>query len=396
MIKHVLTPNRQNALNLEINTTKTCNFRCTYCYEQDMDNHDIVFKDTDPEFDFDELVSFIDRIKDSQFLKERYDGLLKICFWGGEPFLRHKLIKRLITYYLNDEQVSFFSYTNGSFIKELFDILELVNYDRDKFSFQISYDGHEVHKKNRKTLADEETVYMVYKNILEVQRNFDQSISLKPTIPMGEDFQLLVSAYKDYIKLYYYMKDVMKVDVSNFYFKPTPSGAHKPSSKDSVLENKEMYYNTLEEVAKIEQLFLKAEGRHFFDWFRPVVSICGAGRGLITLDRDYKIYTCHNFLYYEEDQIKGHVLFDKERDNDDLEVLFKNLSMFSNCSLCKEQKPTQKCKDCDVHYCIRCNTAVFASSERADFLERWTDYGAQNDICELWKINHEIYDKYFK
>jgi len=377
-----------NFFALEINLTKTCNFRCTYCYEQDIEQE--LFTDDKPEYDFNELVEFINDFKDSSYVKLKHDGRVRLTFWGGEPLMRYELIQALVDYYKDDDKITYFLYTNGFFKKE---ILELAK--DSKFDFQISYDGDGVHSKNRLFPNGESTLELVKNNIKEICLELGRRISLKPTIPMGEDFRGIVSAYKDYLKMFYWFKD-QGFNTNNAHFKPTPSWAHRPSNPNEILDNKEIYEESLEEIAKLDVLYKNAYGHHFFSWFNNNLSICGAGRSLATLDRDYKVYTCHNFLYYDPNEIQGHILYDRERDGKKLDELFKNLSMFNNCSLCSQSKPTKKCQECDVIHCMRCNTALFMSSDSPDFLTRWTDMGAQNLMCELFKINHKVYTKYFK
>lgn len=379
-----------NDFSLEINLTKNCNFRCTYCYEQD--NVDECFKDDKPEFKFEELVAFIDRFSKSEYVKQNHDGKVKLTFWGGEPLMRYQLIKRLVEHYIDDDGISYFLYTNGYFVEEILTLAKMTK----KFNFQISYDGHEIHRRNRKLINQTDTIDIVFENIKRVSKELGRAISMKPTIPMSSDFKYLVDSYKDYLKMFYWYRDEMGFNVSQMKYKPTPTWAHKASSPDEHLEDVEMYEAAIEEVAKLDQLFQKAHGRSFFEWFKNSLSICGAGRGLAIIDRDYKVYSCHNFLYYDENEITGHILFDPIRDNDDMDVLFRNLSMFNNCSLCKNSKPTKKCQECEVDYCMRCNTAIFMSSDNPDFLKRWTDMGAQNTICELFKANHRVVEKYFK
>lgn len=374
---------------LEINMTKTCNFRCTYCYEQDIS--DELFTDDKPEYVFEELVAFIDDFRNSEYVKLKHDGKVRLTFWGGEPLMRFDLMKQIVEYYLADDTVSYFLYTNGYFKDE---ILQLCNLTR-KFDFQISYDGDEIHNKNRVFPNGESTLGIVKENIKEIATKLGRKVSLKPTAPMGEDFRLLTSAYKDYLKMYYWFRDDMGFDVKNMHFKPTPSFAHKPSSPTENLIDKYIYEETLSEIAELDKIFYNGHGTHFFSWFNSQLSVCGAGKGLAILDRDYKVYSCHNFLYYDPNEVKGHILYDPERDQGDMNVLYKNLSMFSNCNACSNNKPTKKCQECDVKFCMRCNTAIFMSSDSPDFLTRWTDMGAQNTVCDLFKLNHEVYKKYF-
>jgi len=378
-------------LSIELNITKTCNFRCTYCYEQE--NTCTVFKDDKPEFEFDELIPFLDKIRLSDYVKDKFDGRIRITFWGGEPLLRSSLIHDIVTYYLNEDNVTFFLYTNGFLIKELESLIETCIDIPNKLNYQISFDGFKIHEKNRKTLQGSETSKIVYDNIVYLMKKYNKLVNLKPTLPMGKDFAFISEAFKDYLRIYYYAKDELKIkNLKNFKYKPTPTWAHKISSPEAKLENPEFYEEHLTSLAEIDKLFYAIEGRHFFNWFNPSLSVCGAGKSLISIDRDYKIYTCHNFLYYNAEDIYGHVLYTPEND---INELFKNLSMFNHCSLCSQSKPSEKCKQCDVIHCMRCNTAIFGSSKKSDFLDKWTDYGAQNDICELFKINHKVYKRFF-
>jgi len=81
-LKNLITRFDDNILNLTIAPTSSCNFDCTYCYEDDRPN---VFMNKNTEL---KLIEFIEKHKN---VKKIY-----ITWFGGEPLLNFKFIKRFV------------------------------------------------------------------------------------------------------------------------------------------------------------------------------------------------------------------------------------------------------------------------------------------------------------
>jgi len=374
------------SLHLELNLTNQCNFRCSYCYEFLEEGES--FSNKTPLFEKNELIAFIDSVREHKNFKAMFDELT-ISFWGGEPLLEYELIKDLIEYYLPEKDVKFYLYTNGFAYKKLVSLIQLAG---DKLTWQVSYDGLKIQNKHRKIINGAPSGQIIRNNIIKLAEA-GYTPAIKPTIPMDADFALIKDAMKDFLKIYFYVKEELKApDYQKIKYAPSPTFVHEATSPSAILENKQFYYDALKSVAELDQMYFKIEGEHFFRWFTDRRTICGAGKSLITLDRDYKIYTCHGVLY--KDDVPEHIMYDPERDSD-LSVLFKNISGFNNCAACSVKNPTKKCQDCEVLFCMRCNVSQYESTNKIDFYEKWTDMGAQNNLCDLWRINNLVYDKYY-
>lgn len=123
---------KQNSLNVRIVLGKQCNFKCIYCM-QDGQRESI---NPYPDMTVEELCAEIIRVKGNR-------GIGNITFWGGEPLVYFKEIKKfyeiLRPYCLESQNGNFSFTTNGWLLKgEIFDwIIERI----EDFGIALSYDG---------------------------------------------------------------------------------------------------------------------------------------------------------------------------------------------------------------------------------------------------------------
>ena len=98
---------QSRTFSIDINATKKCNLRCTYCFEV-KNNHLKNRNFEDPE-------SFIQFIEDLINSHGFFDIYTDICinFWGGEPSLNPKLYYELTEYFRTNPKIRFFMYSNG-------------------------------------------------------------------------------------------------------------------------------------------------------------------------------------------------------------------------------------------------------------------------------------------
>ena len=104
---------------LEITTTTNCNFRCSYCFENDKNCPEKNIISQRP----DVLIGRIKELLTSNWFKNNL-GFLRITFWGGEPLINIDLINYIVGSLKSFPNVCYFVYTNVSLIEKLLPILE--------------------------------------------------------------------------------------------------------------------------------------------------------------------------------------------------------------------------------------------------------------------------------
>ena len=152
--------------NITLTITENCNLHCRYCYE----HHNV------------ERIMTYDtgkRIIDYEFSQSTPDDELYIEFFGGEPFLKFDLLRKLCEYiWSKNWGVKYHCYatTNGTLIHG--EIKEWLYKNRSRFSCGLSLDGtREMHNANRSNSYDsidvlffqktwpEQTVKMTFSDI---------------------------------------------------------------------------------------------------------------------------------------------------------------------------------------------------------------------------------------
>jgi uncharacterized protein len=116
---------------LQLIMTRSCNFRCTYCYERDMNikNSGNLKNDSNNSMSF----TVADKaINNALHITKKHDNELFIEFFGGEPLINWKVIKQILDKFENGEKFHshiFYSITtNGSLInKEIADYFKRYN-----------------------------------------------------------------------------------------------------------------------------------------------------------------------------------------------------------------------------------------------------------------------------
>lgn len=349
---------------MDINITRNCNLRCLYCFEVKND------KMRNEKFeDFDNLFKFIDKFMDSQYFKQNY-GTLSINFWGGEPLLEKERVQKITEYYLNDQRVSFFIYSNGYFIDDEFiSFLKNVNIQRTlngnpKMVIQVSYDGQPIHDKYRVNIRGKGSAKLVKENIMKLRRN-NIPMTIKSTIA-PEDFKYMYEAYLDVITIH------------NNYF---------PSidlDLDFTKEQINKYYNDLKEslinIAKYEM----KTGQQKFTWFRPNKALCSAGLDMLSIDTNGNIVPCHGALY-RDSYYEEHVYTNIAKDTVVEDVINRSKQF-------KEYfgKQTGKCVSCSSMFCLRCNAKKYKYSKKENYFERWNDFDVQEYLCEYFYLLTKI------
>lgn len=358
---------KTNLYSIEITTTQRCNFRCTYCFENDSELN----LSKNLEKDFDLLIRRINDFLNSEWFQNEFTGL-EICFWGGEPTINFKMIEDITDIYKDDERVYFFIYSNGTFPKRLFKMFEKLK-DRPaptnvkKFRFQISYDGNPVHDLCRKTISGKPSSKIVLKSI-DYLISKGLRTTLKATCPT-EYIKYIPDCWNDVSELYEKYKKNIEYSLTLDY--------HKDMTDKDLKETEE----ALVKVAKQEYKFFKKHGHFLSNIFDKNKRFCSSGRNMIAVDVDGKVYVCHGAIYSDR---KKEFQYTSIYDNDFIKKLKE---MYKLIPIPEEKK---ECEECVSTICLRCNVVKYLHSTKDNFVDKFHDFTDQADQCEYYKINGRI------
>ena len=347
-----------SSFHVDVNTTKSCTLRCTYCIEsKDEMNKNFKFSETDA------LIRFIDSLLASDFMNSYND--LCINFWGGEPTLNPELFEMLTSIYETNKKVRFFIFTNGFHISDYYinafkhlQQSELEVNGHKKIVIQVSYDGQPLHDATRITPKGKGSSEKVTETIRQLQSEKIFHV-LKSTIdPTG--FKHLYEAYLDVLKY------------TNNYF-PTIELHQEFEGEDYKQYGRDLWEN----LCKIAAHERRTGERRFF-WFKENKALCAAGKDMIAIDIDGNILPCHGALYTDYDE---HLITNiKEIQAVDCVIQSsKRFERFWNMQ-------PKKCKDCQNAFCLRCNIAKYHFSKNDTYEEKWSDHTSQPYYCYYMDI----------
>jgi len=350
--------NNKKSFHIDINSTKNCNLRCTYCFE--VKNNEIKNKSFEH---VDSLIRFIKDLRETEYYKSNYYEMV-VNFWGGEPTLNKPLFKRIISEYIEDTEIRFFMYSNGYYVDDFFvniykKIQKLKVNGHPKIVVQISYDGVPVHDFDRVDINGNGSSSEIKKTIQSLQDN-NIFYVLKSTI-QPKNFKYLYEAYLDVISL-----------DGNGYF-PTID-LHEDFDENEYVKYNDDLFNSLYKIAAYE---VKNKNNQF-KWFKKNRSLCAAGNDMIAIDINGNIQPCHGALYTDyNDHLISNI-----KDIDVIEKLINSSIYYS--SFCFNEP--EKCKQCTVEFCLKCNAAHYNFSKKEKYDERWMDFDNQDYLCHYFRI----------
>jgi radical SAM protein with 4Fe4S-binding SPASM domain len=362
--------NSLQKMSIELTTTQACNFKCEYCFEHGctVPDDNLLSKRID---------TLVDYLKDL-FLNEWYRdtySTTQLVFWGGEPSLNIKFIERITEEFVGYNDVSFYIYTNGSQIKQLLPILDKMKDMKlldgsPKFGVQISYDGNPVHDMRRLSKSDEKTS-QIAEEAMEILKQNNIRFSLKATLA-HKDFKYMPECWDDFKRLYEKFGDQISYSLTVDY--------HNIEIKKYFSEME----RALIDVAKREWKFHKDHGRFLSNIFSSNKKFCSAGKQMLTVDVDGKMYHCHGCIYSScsKDLHFGYLF--------DLPYILPIAIKANYEYFFETQRPVSECENCVALTCLRCNVKKYENSKHTKFLDRWHDYPSQDELCLYYKTAGRI------
>lgn len=363
--------NKVESLTFDIITTNKCNLSCKYCIENEhISYHDMNCCNSNIDSDF---VSFIDKCY------SKLTDAIKVNFWGGEPTLKIKSIDNILSYYYkkihdDDININFFISTNGYASSKLIDIANKYKHisinNNPFFKVQVSYDGEPINSLKR---TDNNGKASTEKAVNTIKTLQDKRIpyTLKSTLT----YDMLPHLYEAYCDI------INNIKADNYF--PTLDyriAATESITGDMLLEYKSILKEQLLKIAVDEIKYMRSKATPIsrFAWFNYNRAECQAGNSMYVIDTDGNVYQCHGCLLIEDknEHLIGNIKSAAIYDN-----IVNNIEKYSKAKL----KYNNSCDDCDAIYCLRCNAAKWAASNKSDYYERWFDYKSQDSLCALYR-----------
>jgi len=260
-------------LEIMIMSSTTCNFNCTYCYEE------FVPKNIDNNFE----EAFIKYLCNNI---EKYKSLF-IEWFGGEPLLAKERVisiaKRAKEICYENHRPFLSSITTNGYYLDYAIFSELLN--GNVIYFQVTIDGNrEWHNKYRPLKSGEGTYDVVLNNLLSIKRNVSRSKVFRLTIRNNISIENK-EACKQFQRIFMEkFGDDERFQLFQFPIKDW--GGNKISEiKEQLLD--------ADEVLQINN---SANNRN--DIFEGIISSCclAAKKNGFVIDPDYNVYKCNHFI----------------------------------------------------------------------------------------------------
>ncbi len=274
-----------------LNVNTGCNLSCTYCYKEDLttpSKGEVMSLET--------AKSSFDMLLQQAHDRER----VNVVFFGGEPLSNFALIQQVVAYAVpcakeKGKKVDFSLTTNGTLLTE-----EIVHWlDAHAFGLTISMDGpKDLHDKNRKTVGGKGTYDVVARKVRMLLQNYRSR-------PVGARVTLSHDVI-DVIRIHEHLKN-------DFGFHEVGFGPATSGPLDAFNLGDGALQHVFEDMKALGTLYVEAalrgENIGFSNMHQLITDIavgrkkavpCGAGLGLLAVDKKGDLHLCHRFIGSDE------------------------------------------------------------------------------------------------
>jgi uncharacterized protein len=360
------------SLTVDLTLSNKCNFNCSYCSIGSEHNK----HEKKQVLNIDNIIKFINNII------KNIDSNLTVSFYGGEPTIEYNSINRIFDYYLENNNIQYMLYTNGS------DSIKNLNLDnildnnkvsrRDKLVIQVSYDGLPIHDKDRvKNNIGTSKIVLNSINYLanKVKNNSNIHLCIKSTIGYN-DFNDIYDSYLDIYNLAEkYNNSIGNININ---YGPTLDLNDRPEYVDK--ENIDNFKNN---ILKISRHIIKTKKNHFL-WLNELKDrprLCSTGVNLVAVNIDGSVYPCHSF--YDATDYDKNLLYGNILDSDILDKIRYYKAFYND--VINYNNMHDDCKTCYASMCRKCNFILTKISKKEDFKDQIVDYKSSINNCLLYR-----------
>ncbi|MFO1352551.1 MAG: quinohemoprotein amine dehydrogenase maturation protein [Gammaproteobacteria bacterium] len=271
---------------LVLNVNTGCNLGCTYCYKEDL-----ATPAKGEKMDFETARSSIELLLREGGARSR----INVVFFGGEPLTNLPLIKKVVDYAERRAEeegktVDFSLTTNATLLTE--DNVDYLN--RHRFGVSVSIDGPKwMHDRHRVSVRGQGTYDVVAKKVkMLLARYTARPIGARVTITSGNTDVVAIHDHligeMGFYEAGYAPVTANKMDLFNL------NGA----------ELAELFKNMKILGERYRQAALRGENTGFSNLHQLMADLyqgtrkslpCGAGVGLLAVDKDGELNLCHRF-----------------------------------------------------------------------------------------------------
>lgn len=355
---------------VELNMSRSCNCKCTYCFERKrspFENYNMTLMACD---------IIVDRVKmfmNTKYYKEKFSGV-RFTFWGGEPTLNPAGIMKVLYETVDDKDISYHIYTNGTNKEILNDMLMFLKHNKalDRISIQLSYDG-KIHNDQHRLFALDSTVdtgALVLDSFNMIKTLYPEvKLTMKSTLTQ-DSFYMGEELWKEFAEL---SKD------SSVQWSPTIDYTSFKTNSEKYLSEFELM---LKKIIPLELEYYRKYHKFNLIWFEyGSLKVCGKTPYMMAVDVDGYVFSCHGCLYGDRNKRK---LFN---------IFSNNIIEYYNYNLDKEIENSyyipDECSTCSATACMVCG----AECEMAT--GDWYKRNYNHTICDYFKL-FGIYDKALK
>jgi len=322
--------------------TEDCNLKCKYCFENASRCNNNYMSEDIAEKSIDFLID--------NALKHG-DKNLTLTFFGGEPLLNLDVMIKLLHYAVdrakqNNIGLSFSLITNGTIYNKQYEefILEW-NKATNNVNIQISTDGiPEVQDKNRRTVNDQPTSEIVFKNIIKLKTFLEEN-----NICLSSFFIHSVVTKDSVSKLFSSYKYFKQLGVKYSEFVLANEEDWNENDISTYIEQMSLISDYIyEECISLDSLkpYKDAKGIISLRTSEVYKTTCSAGKSFCAITTNGDIYACHR-TYSLNRSFKMGDIFDG---------IIDNVNEQSICQACRSDMNVDNvsCSKCENPECIIC------------------------------------------
>lgn len=380
MSSSTASEDQNEIINVNLQITKDCNFKCTYCYEYDQHRNEYLNSDK-----IESIVAFLVEIN------KQTKSKIHLTFIGGEPTLNPEVAKEIQkqTHSLGILN-SISLITNGWSVKSIKNFFH-ETIPKSIITVQISYDGLYVSNKYR-VRAGKGTGELVRDNFLSLLKEDYNKVVTKSTLPLNELHMVpdIIKEYRQLMRLTNTRIDYMVTE--DFTLRGTE---FEDKSEEEILAYvNTAFMNILKEEIKTYNEFNHPISKWFNSYTNNVKNNnCHAGSGLININEDGAIQFCHHVDYIDPKN-KNDLTIDVLGGTNTAEEAFAKYRVYADKTEKLIEEGVKDCASCKTLYCLKCPIENFAlGATREDMYKKHINAFRCTYYLEISKYL-QVFDKF--